>query len=136
MASVTCVYRFLLRNTVLAALVLWGSASLAEHYSLPLFVTSTAPGTAHGMLRIVNGSGDDGSVGIHAVDDAGARYGPATFTLIAGTAVEFDASDLASGNAMKGLSPGLGRCRATCAWRSRRSCRSCRWRMFARRTGR
>lgn len=88
--------------------MLWDSAVLAEHYSLPLFVTSTMPGTAQGMLRIVNGSGESGSVEIHAIDDAGARYGPATYMLNAGTAVEFDASDLASGNAMKGLSPGLG----------------------------
>ena len=88
--------------------MLWGSAALAEHYTLPLFVTSTAPGTAQGVLRIVNGSGESGSVEIHAIDDAGTRYGPAAFTLNAGRAVEFDASDLASGNAMKGLSPGLG----------------------------
>ncbi len=96
------------RFTALAVLALCGSASLAEQYSLPLFVTSTAPGTAQGVLRIVNGSGESGSVGIHAVDDAGTSYGPANFTLDAGTAVEFDATDLASGNAMKGLSPGLG----------------------------
>ena len=101
-------HRFLRRISVLAALVLWGSAALAGQYTLPLFVASTMPGAAQGLLRIVNDSGDDGSVEIRAVDDAGVRYGPAAFTLNGGTAVEFDASDLASGNAMKGLSPGLG----------------------------
>lgn len=101
-------HRFLRRISVLAALVLWGSAALAGHYTLPLFVASTMPGAAQGLLRIVNGSAETGSVEIRAVDDAGVRYGPAAFTLNGGTAVEFDASDLASGNAMKGLSPGLG----------------------------
>lgn len=108
MAAVTRSHGFPNRFSALAVLALWGSAALAGHYTLPLFVTSTMPGTAQGVLRIVNGSGVSGSVGIHAIDDAGTRYGPATFTLDAGTAVEFDASDLASGNAMKGLSPGLG----------------------------
>ncbi len=108
MAAVTRSHGFPNRFFALAVLALWGSAALAGHYTLPLFVTSTMPGTAQGVLRIVNGSGVSGSVGIHAIDDAGTRYGPATFTLDAGTAVEFDASDLASGNAMKGLSPGLG----------------------------
>ncbi len=108
MASVTRMHRFAHRYFALAVLACWCSAALAEHYSLPLFVTSTMPGTAQGVLRIVNGSGESGSVEIHAIDDAGTRYGPAAFTLNAGRAVEFDASDLASGNAMKGLSPGLG----------------------------
>ena len=108
MAAVTRSHGFPNRFSALAVLALWCSAALAGHYTLPLFVTSTMPGTAQGVLRIVNGSGVSGSVGIHAIDDAGKRYGPATFTLDAGTAVEFDASDLASGNAMKGLSPGLG----------------------------
>ena len=85
-------HRFLRRISVLAALVLWGSAALAGQYTLPLFVASTMPGAAQGLLRIVNGSAETGSVEIRAVDDAGVRYGPAAFTLNAGTAVEFDAS--------------------------------------------
>ena len=88
--------------------MLWGSAALAEHYTLPLFVTSTTAGTTQGVLRLLNDTGESGSVEIHAIDDAGTRTGPATFTLNAWTAVEFDASELASGNAMKGLSEGLG----------------------------
>ncbi len=108
MASVTRMHRFAHRYFALAVLACSCSAALAEHYTLPLFVTSTMPGTAQGVLRIVNGSEESGSIEIHAIDDAGTRFGPATFTLNAGTAVEFDASDLATGNAMKGLSPGLG----------------------------
>lgn len=104
----TVLRRFAHRCFALAVIASSCSAALAEHYSLPLFVASTAPGTAQGVLRIVNGSGESGSVEIRAIDDAGTRYGPVAFTLNAGTAVEFDASDLASGNATKGLSAGLG----------------------------
>lgn len=99
---------FPLRLAALAALVLWSSAALAERYSLPLFVTSTTAGSIEGVLRILNDSEESGSVEIHAIDDAGMRSGPATFTLSAWTAVEFDAAELASGNAMKGLSGGTG----------------------------
>ena len=107
-ATVRPFHRFPLRFAALAALALWGSAALAEHYMLPLFVTSTTAGTTQGVLRLLNDTGESGSVEIHAIDDAGTRTGPATFTLNAWTAMEFDASELASGNAMKGLSEGLG----------------------------
>lgn len=92
----------------LAALVLWSSAALAERYTLPLFVTATMPGSMQGVLRILNDSERSGSVDIHAIDDAGTRFGPATLTLNALAAAEFDAEELASGNAMKGLSGGIG----------------------------
>ncbi len=96
------------RLTILAAFVLWSTAALAEHYTLPLFVTSTMPGAPQGVLRILNDTETSGSVQVHAIDDAGTRHGPASFTLNAWTAAEFDAADLVSGNAMKGLSEGLG----------------------------
>ena len=99
---------FRLRIATLAALVLWSSAAPAEHYTLPLFVMPATAGAPQGLLRILNDSEDSGSVEIHAIDDAGARHGPVAFTLNALTAVEFDAADLASGNAMKGLPEGLG----------------------------
>lgn len=92
----------------LAALALWSSAALAEGYTLPLFVTSTMPGGMQGVLRILNDSDESGSVEIHAIDDAGMRFGPATFTLNALAAAEFDAAELASGSAVKGLSGGIG----------------------------
>ena len=100
--------RFPLRLAALAALVLCGSAALAERYTLPLFVTSTTAGASQGVLRILNDTEESGSVEIYAIVDAGTRTGPATVTLNAWTAVEFDAADLASGNPMKGLSTGLG----------------------------
>ena len=98
----------LLRLASLAALGLWCSAALADHYTLPLFVTSTTPGGMQGVVRILNDSEASGAVAIHAIDDGGERFGPATFTLNARAAVEFDATELASGNAMKGLSGGIG----------------------------
>ena len=101
-------HRFPLRLAALAALVLCGSAALAERYTLPLFVTSTTAGASQGVLRILNDTEESGSVEIYAIVDAGTRTGPATVTLNAWTAVEFDAADLASGNPMKGLSTGLG----------------------------
>ena len=97
-----------IRLAAIAALVLCGSASLADSYTLPLFVAPTAGSAARGVLRILNGTEESGSVEIYAIDDAGMRTGPASFTLNAWTAVELDASELANGNAMKGLSTGLG----------------------------
>ena len=97
-----------LRIVTFAAFVLWSSAAPAERYTLPLFAMPATAGAPQGLLRILNDSEDTGSVEIHAIDDAGTRHGPATFTLNALAAAEFDAADLASGNAMKGLSGGLG----------------------------
>ena len=45
---------------------------------------------------------------IYAIDDTGTRTGPTTFTLNASAAVEFTATDLASGNATLGLTGGIG----------------------------
>ena len=99
---------FRLRIVTCAAVVLWSSAAPAERYALPLFLMPATAGAPQGLLRIFNDTEDSGSVEIHAIDDAGARHGPATFTLNALAAVEFDAADLTSGNAMKGLSGGVG----------------------------
>ncbi len=101
-------HRFPIRLAALAAMALWSSVAPTERHTLPLFVTSTMPGAPRGVLRMLNDTEAAGAVAIYAVDDTGMRFGPATLTLDAWTAVEFDASDLASGNAMKGLSGGLG----------------------------
>ena len=45
---------------------------------------------------------------VSAIDDSGVRSGPATVSLDQRAAVEFDAADLVSGNADKGLTGGLG----------------------------
>ena len=80
----------------------------AEIYSLPLFVTSTATDVTTGVVRILNGTDESGTVEIYAIDDAGTRSGPATFTLRASSAVEFSATDLVAGNAAEGLIGGIG----------------------------
>jgi len=87
------------------------SAETGPHsadYTVPLLVPPDAPGGPQGMLRILNGTAESGTVEIHAVDDAGTRTGPATFTLNASAAVEFTAADLHSGNASLGLTGGIG----------------------------
>ena len=60
------------------------------------------------MVRILNGTVESGTVEIYAIDDAGTRSGPATFTLNASAAVQFTATDLQSGNAALGLTGGIG----------------------------
>ena len=77
-------------------------------YTVPLLVPPDASGGPQGMLRILNGTTESGTVEIHAVDDAGRRTGPATFTLNASAAAEFTATDLQSGNASLGLAGGIG----------------------------
>ena len=82
-------------------------AALAEQYRLPLFVSGTAQGQ-QGVLRVLSLSDEPGPVEVYAIDDSGVRSGPATFTLDPRAAKEFDAADLAWGNAGKGLTGGLG----------------------------
>ena len=77
-------------------------------YTVPLLVPPGAPGGPQGMLRILNDTVESGKVEIYAVDDAGTRTGPATFTLNASAAAEFTATDLRSGNSSLGLTGGIG----------------------------
>ena len=96
------------RFLVTGFLLVWGQAALADQYTIPLFVSAFTSDAPQGRLRIFNSSGESGTVEIYAIDDAGARFGPATFTLNAGAAVEFEPFDFSSGNAAKGLSNDLG----------------------------
>lgn len=50
--------------------------------------------TTSGFVRIINRSEDSGSVTIHAVDDSGQQFGPATVTLGAGAAMQLEPGDL------------------------------------------
>ena len=99
---------FTLRRLAFASLLLWSFGALAEHYSVPLLVPAGTSGEPQGVLRILNGTDESGTVEIYAIDDAGTRSGPATFTLNASAAVQFTATDLASGNATLGLTGGIG----------------------------
>ena len=92
----------------LAGLLLWSFGAQAEHYTVPLLVPAGTTSEPQGVLRILNATDEPGAVEIYAIDDAGTRSGPATFTLNASAAVQFTAADLASGNATLGLAGGIG----------------------------
>ena len=79
----------------------------ADSRSIPLFVPASHP-TRQGFARIINRSPRSGAVAIHAIDDAGGRFGPATLSLAAGQTAHFNSDDLETGNAAKGLSGGVG----------------------------
>ncbi len=96
------------RFLVTGFLLVWGQVALADQYTIPLFVSAFTSDAPQGRLRILNSSGEPGTVKIYAIDDAGTRSGPATFTLNASAAVQFTATDLASGNATLGLTGGIG----------------------------
>ena len=96
------------RRLALAGLLFFASAAQAEHYSVPLLVPAGTSSEPQGVLRILNGADESGTVEIYAIDDAGTRSGPATFTLNASAAVQFTATDLQSGNATLGLTGGIG----------------------------
>ena len=61
-----------------------------------------------GFVRIINRSDASGEVRIHAIDDAGERFGPVTLSLDAWQARHFNSADLEEGNPAKGLSGGVG----------------------------
>ena len=96
------------RRLVLAGLLFFASAAQAEYYTVPLLVPAGTSGGPQGVVRILNGTDESGTVEIYAINDAGTRFGPATFTLNASAAVQFTATDLASGNATLGLTGGIG----------------------------
>ena len=81
-----------------------------------------APGTSgdpQGVLRIVNDTGEAATVQVFAIADDGTRAGPATIALGASAAVQFDATELQSPNAARGLSGGLGSVVAHIIWSAR-----------------
>ena len=96
------------RRLVLSGLLFFASAAQAEHYTVPLLVPAGTSSEPQGVVRILNGTDESGTVEIYAIDDAGTRSGPATFTLNASAAVQFTATDLASDNATLGLTGGIG----------------------------
>ena len=61
-----------------------------------------------GFVRVVNHSGEAGEVAVAATDDAGRLHEPLALRLGAHAAAHFNAADLESGNAAKGLIGGTG----------------------------
>ena len=96
------------RRLALAGLLFFASAAQAAQYTVPLLVPAGTSGEPQGVVRILNGTDESGTVEIYAIDDAGTRSGPATFTLNASAAVQFTATDLQSGNVTLGLTGGIG----------------------------
>ena len=83
------------------------AGTLSASYTVPLLLPPDTSGGPQGVLRILNGAAESGTVEIYAIDDAGRRTGPASFTLNASAAAEFSATDLQSGNAALGLTGGI-----------------------------
>ena len=84
-----------------------GQAALAQQqHSLPL--VKPADSAQQGFVRIINRSDSAGTVTIHAIDDAGDRYGPITLELAAEYTQHLNSQDLEEGNTDKGLSGALG----------------------------
>ena len=75
--------------------------------AIPLFL-SASHATRQGFARIINRSDRAGEVVIHAIDDAGQRFGPVTLSFAAKHTAHFNSEDLQTGNAKKGLSGGVG----------------------------
>ncbi|MCY4014931.1 MAG: spondin domain-containing protein [Gammaproteobacteria bacterium] len=66
-----------------------------------------------GFVRTINASPADAVVSVLAIDELGREYGPATFTVPAGAAVQFNSTDLEDGEGA--FADGLGRGMGT--WR-------------------
>ena len=79
-----------------------------------MFPASSHP-TQQGFVRVINHSGRDGNVTIHAIDDAGMSYGPVSLSIDAGETAPFNSDDLELGNPDKGLPMGVGA--GTGTWR-------------------
>ena len=95
--------------TALALLFLGWSAAHAEQYTIPLFLAPGTSGDPQGVLRLVNDTAEAATVRVFAIADDGTRSSTATVALGASAAAEFDATELQSANAAKGLSGGLGK---------------------------
>ena len=68
-----------------------------------------------GFVRTINASAVDAVVSILAIDELGREYGPETFTVPVGAAVQFNSIDLEDGNPDKGIVDGVGK--GTGTWR-------------------
>ena len=76
-------------------------------HPLPLVLAASASGR-EGFVRIINRSDEAGMLEVHAVDDAGIRFGPVEIGVEAQAAVHFSARDLEAGNPEKGIVAGIG----------------------------
>ena len=84
------------------------STSEPETFTHMLPAVPGAGGSIQGFIRITNGSERAGEVEIHAIDDAGYRYGPATLAIDAFQTRHFNSDDLERGAPSKGIFRGVG----------------------------
>ena len=83
-------------------------ASPAQNlHTLPLVLPASSAGL-EGFVRIVNRSGQAGTVRMTAIDDNGERFGPVNLALGAEETVNFRSSELERGAPSKGLPDGVG----------------------------
>ena len=75
--------------------------------AVPLMV-SASDSMRQGFVRIINQSGEAGSVRVLAFDDAGTASAPVEIPLAAHQAVHFNSDDLENGNPTKGIHTGIG----------------------------
>ena len=75
---------------------------------VPLFPSASDPLGRQGFVRVVNRSGESGTVSIEAFDDGDLSYPPVTLALDAKQTRHFNSDDLELGNAEKGLAGSTG----------------------------
>ena len=96
------------KRSAIVFLLFQSQAALAQlQHDLPL-VMSASNLSQQGFVRIINRSERAGTVSVHAIDDAGERFGPVSLSLDVKEARQFSSRDLEEGNASRGLSGGVG----------------------------
>ncbi|MDE0062521.1 MAG: hypothetical protein OXU72_06985, partial [Gammaproteobacteria bacterium] len=80
---------------------------VTRQYGLPL-VLSTSNTSREGFVRIINRAAESGTLVLHAIDDAGTRFGPIEVEMGREETVNLNSRDLESGNPEKGLANGFG----------------------------
>ena len=88
------------------------SAVAKAEQASPRHLLPAVPGadadSLQGFIRIVNRNDEEGEVTIHAIDDTGRRFGPATLWMNPWQARHFNSEDLENGNPEQELSGGVG----------------------------
>ena len=91
----------------------------AAAHEIGLFPAASDPLRRQGFARVINHSGEGGTVRIDAYDNEGTHRGPLSLSIDANETVHFNSDDLEMGNADKGLPQGTGE--GTGDWRLRLS---------------
>ena len=84
------------------------STTPQTHPHILSLVTPASDSGLETFVRVINRSNGAGTVRMHAIDDDGRRFGPATLSLEARQTRHFTSMDLEEGNAAKELHGGVG----------------------------